>query len=96
MVMMHNAASFTVFPANSAPFAVAGHTHGGQVRIPGTQSWSWIEIVKEDEVQVDGWIDAFGEAGNRLYINRGIGFSIVPIRINCMPDGALFTLQRGM
>jgi predicted MPP superfamily phosphohydrolase len=95
VVMMHNSDPFKAFPANTAPLAIAGHTHGGQVRIPWTPSWSWIGIVKEDEVQVDGWIDDFGEAGNHLYINRGIGFSIVPIRINCMPEVTLFTLQRG-
>jgi hypothetical protein len=52
-----------------------------------------MSIVKADEVHVDGWIDGFGAAGNHLYVNRGIGFSIAPIRINCRPELTLLTLQ---
>jgi len=94
LVLMHNPNSFEKLPANTAPLAMAGHTHGGQLRIPFTPEWSWLTFVKEDVVHVDGWIDpSYGQPGNRLYVNRGIGFSIVPIRINCPPEVTLFTLQ---
>lgn len=93
-VMMHNPDSFAKFPASSAPVAVAGHTHGGQIRLPFTPEWSWLTFVEEDKVHADGWADSYGAPGNRLYVNRGIGFSIVPIRINCPPEVTLFTLQR--
>ncbi|MDP9477714.1 MAG: metallophosphoesterase [Actinomycetota bacterium] len=92
-VMMHNPNSFGAFPAGTAPVAVAGHTHGGQVRIPFLPEWSWLKIVEDDEIHVDGWIEGFGEPGNQLYVNRGIGFSVVPIRINCRPEVTLFTLR---
>ena len=43
---------------------------------------------------VDGWVDGwFGEPGNRLYVNRGIGFGTVPIRTNCPPEVTVFTLH---
>ncbi len=42
---------------------------------------------------MDGWIEGFGEPGNQLYVNRGIGFSVVPIRILCPPEVTLFTLR---
>jgi predicted MPP superfamily phosphohydrolase len=47
-------------------------------------------------VHADGWIRdrGFGAPGNTLYVNRGIGFSDVPIRINCPPELTLFTLRR--
>lgn len=93
-VMMHHPESFAEFPANTAPVAVAGHTHGGQIRLPFTPEWSWLTFVKEDEVHADGWIPNFGASGNRLYVNRGIGFSIVPIRINCKPEVTMFTLRQ--
>ncbi|MFH7029531.1 MAG: hypothetical protein ACHBN1_30130 [Heteroscytonema crispum UTEX LB 1556] len=92
-VMMHHPDSFAAFPANTAPVAVAGHTHGGQIRLPFTPEWSWLSFTQEDEVDVDGWIDNYGAPGNRLYVNRGIGFSIIPIRINCPPEVTLFTLR---
>lgn len=94
IALMHNPNSFPAFPAGTAPIAVAGHTHGGQLRIPFTNSWSWLSIVEEDEVHVDGWIRDFGAADNHLYVNRGIGMSVLPLRINCPPEVTLFTLQR--
>lgn len=92
-VMMHNPASFAAFPANTAPVAVAGHTHGGQIRLPFTPQWSWLTFVREEQVHADGWIDDYGKPGNQLYVNRGIGFSLLPIRINCAPEITIFTLQ---
>ncbi|MEA5602336.1 metallophosphoesterase [Nostoc sp. UHCC 0252] len=93
-VMMHHPESFVEFPSNTAPVAVAGHTHGGQIRLPFTPEWSWLTFVKQDEVHTDGWIDGYGQSGNHLYVNRGIGFSILPIRITCRPEITLFTLRQ--
>lgn len=92
LVMMHHPKSYRAFPAGSAPLAVAGHTHGGQFRLPFTPSWTWMSYVREDEVHADGWIEGYGEPGNRLYVNRGIGFSVLPLRLNCPPELTLFTL----
>jgi predicted MPP superfamily phosphohydrolase len=96
IIFMHNPDSFAELPANTAPLAVAGHTHGGQIRIPFLPEWSWMALAKEEKVQADGWIDdGFGQTGNRLYVNRGIGFSSFPVRINCRPELTVFTLRRG-
>jgi predicted MPP superfamily phosphohydrolase len=92
-VMMHNPASFGDFPAGAAPSAVAGHTHGGQIRIPGTPEWSYLTFVQSEPVHTDGWIEDYGQANNRLYVNRGIGFSLLPVRINCMPEVTIFNLE---
>ncbi|MGB7439583.1 MAG: metallophosphoesterase [Coleofasciculaceae cyanobacterium] len=94
IVMMHNPKSFLALPAQTAAVAVAGHTHGGQIRIPFTPQWSWLTVSK-DMKHVDGWSDDYGAEGNRLYVNRGIGFSDVPIRFNCPPEVTLFTLTEG-
>jgi predicted MPP superfamily phosphohydrolase len=93
LVMMHNPNSFEALPPNTAPLAVAGHTHGGQIRLPFTPEWSWLTFMREDEVHADGWIKGYGQPGNRLYVNRGIGFSIIPIRLNCPPEVTFFTLR---
>ncbi len=93
IVMMHNPQSFKSFPQGTAPLAVAGHTHGGQIRMPFLPHWSWISLIQKHEVHGDGWIKDYGSPGNQLYVNRGIGFSDVPLRINCPPEVTLFTLQ---
>lgn len=93
ITMMHNPDTFEQFPASSAPLAMAGHTHGGQVRIPGTPQWSWLALTQKDEVKADSWAKDYGEPGNQLYVNVGIGMSIAPIRLFCPPELTLFTLE---
>ena len=94
ITIMHNPDSFTDFPANTAPFAMAGHTHGGQIRLPYLPQWSWLSFAKDDRVLADEWIaEDYGQAGNKMYVNRGIGFSDIPIRINCAPEITFFTLK---
>ncbi|MFW6358391.1 MAG: metallophosphoesterase [Chroococcales cyanobacterium] len=93
IVMMHNPDTFASIPPNAAPFSVAGHTHGGQIRVPFSPEWSWMNLVTEGEVHADGWIPDYGAEGNELYVNRGIGFSVLPIRINCPPEVTYFTLE---
>jgi predicted MPP superfamily phosphohydrolase len=84
IVFMHNPASFPRLPAGTAPLAVAAHTHGGQVSLPFTPH----------VVEADGWARRNrGEPGNRLYVNVGIGFSDVPVRINAPPEVTLFRLR---
>lgn len=92
--LMHNSEAFRDIPSEAAHLALAAHTHGGQVRIlPGERS-SWLDIVRDGEVAADGWAaDSIGAPPNRIYINRGIGFSGVPVRINCRPELTEITLR---
>lgn len=94
---MHNPVSFQRMAPGTAPAAFAGHTHGGQVRIPLTPDWSWLTLVRGEPTHAAGWTNAgYGAAGNRLYVTRGIGFSDLPIRINCPPELTLVTLRRAV
>jgi len=87
LVMMHNPTSFPDLPTNSAPLAVAGHTHCGQIAMPGTPHWSYLDLTEEEALVADGYAaDDYGQEGNRLYVNCGIGFSLLPIRFNAPPQ----------
>ena len=92
--LMHNSEAFRDIPSEQAHLALAAHTHGGQVRVlPGPRT-SWLDLVREGEVAADGWAaDSIGAPPNRIYINRGIGFSTVPVRINCRPELTQITLR---
>jgi hypothetical protein len=94
LVILHNPSAFDDLAAGVAPLALAGHTHGGQFRLPFTPAWSWVTYLREEDVHVDGWIEDYGAKGNRLYVNRGIGFSKLPLRFNCPPELTWLTLKK--
>lgn len=94
VVFMHNPVSFRELPAQEAPLVLTAHTHGGQLRLPFTPANSWLDIARNREVIADGWAtDTIGAPGNRAYVNRGIGFSLVPARLFCRPELTVFTLR---
>jgi predicted MPP superfamily phosphohydrolase len=93
VVLLHNPGSFADLPTGSAPLAVAGHTHGGQVRPPGLGGIYWhTQKAPTEPWRSQGWVDGYGRPGNRLYVNRGIGFSSLPVRFRCRPELTLFAL----
>ena len=95
LVLMHNPRSFAELPARSAPLALAGHTHGGQIRLPFKPEWTLARLRKRWPQYAEGWIDGerFGRPGNKLYVNRGLGFSMIPVRLGCPPELTFFTLR---
>jgi predicted MPP superfamily phosphohydrolase len=70
-------------------FQVSGHTHGGQVRLPG---FGALITPKWGRKYVDGWFRV-GEL--ELYVNRGLGCTGLPIRWFCPPEITEFTLRSG-
>jgi len=95
ITMLHNPTSFPRLPGGSAPLALAGHTHCGQIALPGTQRWSYLGLNEEEEVVADGYAPAdYGADGNELFVTCGIGFSLVPVRINAPPQLVLVELAR--
>jgi predicted MPP superfamily phosphohydrolase len=66
---------------------LAGHTHGGQIRIPGLPAFTPIGSGRF----VAGWYDA---PHGRLYVSRGIGTADIRARFFCPPELPIFTLRR--
>jgi uncharacterized protein len=95
IVFMHNPDDFADIPAGEAPLALAAHTHGMQLGIPYVSDYLWRHYYSDRGSGLEGWIDHYGEPGNRLYINRGIGFSVVPARVNAFPELTVVTLRNG-
>lgn len=87
VVMMHNPATFPEIEQGHAPYAIAGHTHCGQIAIPGLPAWSYLELRSEERVVADGFAPAdYGAEGNQLFVTCGIGFSLVPMRLSAPPE----------
>ena len=73
--------------AGRCDVALAGHTHGGQVRLPLlTPFW----LPPSCGRYVDGWYE---QKGSRMYVSRGIGTSILRVRFLCRPEIAVIVLD---
>ncbi len=69
---------------------LAGHTHGGQVRLPIVGAL-YIPYASRDHQQ--GWFDVARDV--RLHVSRGLGWSWLPVRFLCRPTIDVITLRAG-
>ncbi|HZL94093.1 MAG TPA: metallophosphoesterase, partial [Vicinamibacterales bacterium] len=68
------------------PAVLSGHTHGGQIILPGVGA-----IARRSFPVLSG----LGQQGDTsIFVSRGVGTIYVPVRINCPPEVALLTLRR--
>lgn len=86
IALFHSPVFFNRIP-KTIHLSLAGHSHGGQVKIPFIGAlWTPNGTDKYSE----GW---FKNEGSELYVSRGIGNSILPIRFNCRPELAIFEIK---
>jgi predicted MPP superfamily phosphohydrolase len=62
---------------------LCGHSHGGQWRIPFVPT-VWLPPGCAGRVA-----GHHAARGHRLYVNRGLGWSFLPLRLNCRPEIAV-------
>lgn len=74
------------FPRPAA--ILAGHTHGGQVRLPFYTPYT----PSGSGRFVAGW---YRDTLAPLYVSRGIGTVLLDARLFCPPELAVFTLKKG-
>ena len=68
------------------PLVLSGHTHGGQVVVPG------IGPVAAQKFPV---VSGIGRRDRTtIFVSKGVGTVYVPVRVNCPPEVAVLTLQR--
>lgn len=66
------------------PLVLSGHTHGGQVRLPGLTA---ITARKFPVLSGLGY-----EGRTTLFVSRGVGTVYVPVRVNCPPEVSILEL----
>ncbi|TGE08842.1 metallophosphoesterase [Hymenobacter fodinae] len=68
-----------------ADFILSGHTHGGQINLFG-----FIPFLPQGSGKyVKGW---YQEDTTKLYVSKGVGTSLVPVRFGARAEIALFTM----
>lgn len=71
--------------ALSVPLLLCGHTHGGQIVLPGLGA-----IAAREFPVVAGTAQ---RENTTVFVSRGVGTVYIPIRLNCPPEVAILRLQ---
>ena len=94
LLLSHRPGIFRVCKDWHIQLTLAGHTHGGQVIVPmvGERGFS---IAGLFFTYTHGLYESDENPEVRMYVNRGIGTIIAPIRLFCKPEIVEITLTRG-
>jgi hypothetical protein len=101
ILLSHNPNSFHRAAEMGIELSLAGHTHGGQVKVEIVDhSFSPARLITDFVAglyQLPMGENGSGENGNgkkaALYVNRGLGTFGVPVRIGVLPEITLLTLR---
>ena len=88
VLLCHNPRGIWQASEHGIDLVLSGHTHGGQVRLPGLRS---LYRSRLGERFVEGWNHL---NGTQIYVSRGIGKVVVPLRVGCPPEIACLRLHR--
>ena len=80
LCMTHSPAHFESLHPYSVDLVLAGHAHGGQIRIPKLGA---LWVPKGTKKYVSGW---YQQNNSHLFVSRGMGWSVAPIRWRCPPE----------
>lgn len=86
ILLAHDPRRLQEASALKVPLVLSGHTHGGQVVLPGIGA---IAAQKFPVVQGIG-----RQNDTTVFVSRGLGTVYVPVRVNCPPEVAVLKLRR--
>ena len=86
VVLSHSPAMFPRLASPPVQLVLSGPSHGGQVCIPGLGA---VWAPRGTGPYLAGW---FEENGSHLFVSRGLGWSVAPIRLHCPPELAWINL----
>jgi predicted MPP superfamily phosphohydrolase len=85
LLLAHNPRRLLEAAALSVPVVLSGHTHGGQIVLPGVGA-----IAARSFPVIAGTARRENTA---IFVTRGVGTVYVPVRVNCPPEVAILTLD---
>jgi len=91
ILLNHNPNDFDQAAELGFDLMLAGHTHGGQLSFEFIRRG--LSLARLETPYVSGWYE---KSGGQLYVNRGIGTTLLPIRLGARPEITVFELVRGV
>jgi predicted MPP superfamily phosphohydrolase len=89
LVLAHIPHTADLLATRREPMLVlSGHTHGGQIYIPGLTA-AVLRVVAHERYERG----RYNVGPVQLYVNRGVGNSGMPVRMNSAPEITLLTLR---
>lgn len=85
VLLAHDPRRLTEAAALNIPLVLSGHTHGGQVVLPG------LGAIAAQKFPVLAGVGRLRRTA--MFVSRGLGTVYVPVRINCPPEVAVLTLR---
>jgi predicted MPP superfamily phosphohydrolase len=83
LALSHNPDTGAALGQYGAAWVFAGHTHGGQIRLPGLGAL----LLPVQNERLQKGLSSIG--AGRMYISRGVGF-LAPLRFCCRPEVPIF------
>ena len=85
LLVAHTPKRLVEATALSIPLLLSGHTHGGQIVLPG------IGAIAAHEFPVVAGAER--RENTTVFVSRGVGTVYVPVRINCPPEVAILHIH---
>jgi uncharacterized protein len=95
ILLSHNPAIIREAARAGVDLVLSGHTHGGQI--------NWKLLTRRQDTAFARWLNrpsrrfirGYAALGStQLYVNRGLGTVVVPLRYGCPPEITLIELQK--
>ncbi|MBI4459015.1 MAG: metallophosphoesterase [Acidobacteria bacterium] len=86
ILLCHNPRIFLEAVGEGIDFVVSGHTHGGQVQVPGLGT-----MYRRKFHSGHSGLHRFQKT--QIYVSRGIGKVVLPVRLGCPPEISIFHLK---
>lgn len=88
VVLCHRPEFFDTYVNAQANLVLTGHAHGGQVRIPLIGGL----VAPNQGLFPEYTQGVYSRDGTNMVVSRGLGNSVIPVRINNMPELVVITL----
>lgn len=90
ILLSHRPSILTLAAKAGLDLVMAGHLHGGQIILPTFCRDCGVSFAGLISSYTHGW---YRDNKTRMYLNRGLGLTFLPWRVNCPPEIALFHLK---